>query len=465
MATLTFYGAAETVTGSKYLVEADGHRVLIDCGLFQGVKSLRKRNWQPPGFKASSVDKVVLTHAHLDHVGYLPRLIKLGYRRPIYCTPATRALARLILLDSAMNQERDAEYANRKRFSKHKPALPLYTRHDAEQAIRLMRAVKRNQWLQASGPIWVRLHDAGHLLGSNMIEMEIRTQDPPIRLLFSGDVGRYNAPLYHDPTRPPACDYLICESTYGNRNHAKADLLEELADVMQRTTARGGVALVASFAVGRAQQLIYLLQLLIHSGRIPRIPVFLDSPMSVNATHIYYDHREDHDLAEGQLSGRRSVLKGPNVHLASSVEQSKRLNKIDGPAVIISSSGMMTGGRILHHLRRRLPEARNTILLGGFMAYGTRGRALQEGAPTLRIHGRDVPVKAQIESVSGLSGHAGREELLRWLAPLPAPRQTFLTHGEPDSAQALAETLTAEQGWAVSIPAWGESFELSGATS
>ena len=460
MPSITFHGAAETVTGSKYLVEADDARVLVDCGLFQGYKDLRKLNWEPVGFDVKRLDAVVLTHAHLDHVGYLPRLVADGYRGPIHATPATRKLAALILEDSARNQERDAEYANRKGYSKHKPALPLYNAKDVRRTLKQFQTCQRGEWLEVHGPIHVRLHDAGHLLGSNMIEMEIREQADPIKILFSGDVGRYDAPLYHDPQPPTQCDYLVCESTYGNRDHTATPVMEQLRDATLRSIERGGVMVVASFSVGRAQQLIYLLQALIFRGEIPRLPVFLDSPMAVNATEIYYDHREDHDLAESELHGRNMVLNGPNVHLSKTVHQSKRLNRVQGPAVIISSSGMMTGGRILHHLRERLPDARNTILAGGFMAGGTRGRRLQEGEPTIRIHGRDVPVKAHVESLSALSGHAGRSELLGWLRPLDKPRRTFITHGEKSSAEALAETLQKDRGWKTTVPKLGQKFEL-----
>jgi metallo-beta-lactamase family protein len=308
----------------------------------------------------------------------------------------------------------------------------------------------------------MRFHDAGHLLGSNMIEVEVRNQDPPLRLLFSGDVGRYDGPLYHDPAPPPECDYLVCESTYGDRDHPPGDLLDNIEEVVNRAIGRGGVMLVSSFAVGRAQQLIYLLQILIHSGRIKPLPIYLDSPMSVDATNIYLTFREDHDLSEGLLVGRDRVLDGPNVHLVRDHEESKALNSIEGPAVIISSSGMMTGGRILHHLKRRLPESRNTIALGGYMAAGTRGRDLQNGAKRLRIHGRDVPVRAAVESISGLSGHADRSELLRWLSKLDSPRKVFLTHGELDSANALAETLRTDRNWDVKIPKLHEIVTLDG---
>ncbi|TWT30090.1 MBL fold metallo-hydrolase RNA specificity domain-containing protein [Blastopirellula retiformator] len=460
MAKITFHGAAGTVTGSKYLIEAGQAKVLVDCGLFQGMKQLRLLNWKQLPFAASSVDAVVLTHAHIDHIGFLPRFVRDGFRRKVVCTPATKELAKLLLLDSAKNQKRDAAYLNRKHLTKHSPALPLYDVKDARRALHRLKAVARGEWHELSDPIWVRFHDAGHLLGSNMIEMEIRDRDPPLRLLFSGDVGRYDAPLYFDPSPPPPCDYLICESTYGDRDHPDEDVLEILAEKVNQAYARGGVMLFAAFAVGRSQQLIYLLQVLMHEGRIPKIPIFLDSPMAVDATRIFRTFSKDHDLSEGELAPPNSVLDGPNVELVREHNRSKQLNNVKGPAVIISSSGMMTGGRILFHLKRRLPDPKNTILLGGYMAAGTRGRDLQRGRPTIRIHGWDVPVRAAIDSVSGLSGHAGRSELLRWLKDLPKPKKTFITHGEPDSAESFAAALRDQYQFETVIPQLGESFEL-----
>lgn len=461
MARLTFHGAARTVTGSKYLLEADGASVLIDCGMFQGIKKLRELNWAGTPFKAGELDAVLLTHAHLDHVGYLPRVVKEGYNGRVYCTPGTAKLAEIIMLDSAKIQEYDAYYANKKGYSKHKPALPLYEGKDAIETVKLIRETPRLKWTNVAGPIWAKFHDAGHLLGSNMIEVEIRRQkQDPLRILFSGDVGRYDGPLYHDPTPPPECDYLICESTYGNRDHPENDLPEALAEVVNRSLERGSVMLMASFAVGRAQQLIYLLQLLKCEDKIPDLPIYLDSPMSCNATEIYREHSEDHDLSEGELCGDRPVLGGPAVHLCRSADESKALNNINGNAIIIASSGMMTGGRIVHHLKRRLSDPKTTIVMGGYQAIGTRGRKLEEGAETLRIHGLDIPVNAAIEKVPGLSGHADRKDLLRWLKDLPQPKQTFLTHGEPDSMDAFAETLREDRGWEVTCPELGETVEL-----
>jgi len=460
MAKITFHGAARTVTGSKYLLEAGGARVLVDCGMFQGLKKLRERNWAPAAFDAKTLDAVVLTHAHLDHTGYLPRVVKEGFQHQVYCSPATAKLAELILFDSAKIQEYDAKYANKKGYSKHKPALPLYDGQDVQQTIKQFRETPRGKWFSPAEPIWMRFHDAGHLLGSNMIEVEIRDQNPPLKILFSGDVGRYDGPLYYDPAPPPECDYLICESTYGNRDHPEADLLEALAEVVNRSVERGGVMLMASFAIGRAQQLIYLLQLLKKESRIPDLPIYLDSPMSCNATTIYKEHDDDHDLSEGELDDRQ-VLGGPSVHLCRSVDESKGLNHVQGSAIIIASSGMMTGGRIVHHLKKRLPDKKTTVVLGGYMAVGTRGRRIQEGAETIRMHGMEIPVNAAIEKVPGLSGHADRSGLLRWLQDLPKPRKVFLTHGEPDSAEAFADELSGSRGWDVVIPDLGEAHELA----
>jgi len=459
MPKITFHGAAETVTGSKYLLESGESRILVDCGLFQGLKELRLKNWADLPILPSRVDSVVITHAHLDHIGFLPRLVRQGFGGTIYCTPATAELARIILLDAAKIQEADADYANRKHFSKHHPALPLFDTDDAQRAIKRLEKISLNKWFSPARNIECRYHDAGHLLGSTMVEVKVTDEGRrPLTILFSGDVGRYDAPLYHDPTPPPPCDFLVCESTYGDRDHPQTNMLENLAITVNNAVARGGVILVAAFAIGRAQQLIYLLELLGKQGKIPQLPIFLDSPMAVEATEVYCRHAADHDLKEGKLGP--GVFDGPNVHLAKSVEQSKQINQVDGPAIIIASSGMLTGGRILFHLRRRLPDARNTILMGGFMAAGTRGRKLLDGADSIRIHGSDVPARATIASHPELSGHADRSELMRWLAPLAPPRTVFVTHGEKASATAFAEELRVRRGWNAHVPHLGESINL-----
>ncbi len=460
MLRLTFHGAAETVTGSKYLMEADRASVLVDCGLFQGLKRLRQLNWQALPFPATSVQAVVLTHAHLDHVGYLPRFVRDGFSGPVYCTPATADLAEIVLFDAAKNHEEDAGYANIKGFSKHTPALPLYGSQDVVRALRLLKRIDRMEWFSPAAPIWMRYQTTGHLLGASLIETEIRRGSQTTRILFSGDVGRYDAPLYHDPTPPPACQYLICESTYGNREHPDQSVLDELCTVVTNAVERGGVMLFAAFAIGRSQQLIYLLRVLMESRRIAKLPIFLDSPMAINASDIYARYPEDYDLNGEQLIGSQNVFDGQHVKLARTVDESKHINDVSGPAVIIASNGMMTGGRILHHLEQRLPQERNTIVLAGFMAEGTRGRALADGAKYLRIYGHDVPVRAAVASISALSGHAGHRELIRWLEPLGDPRQAFFTHGELPAATALAQELRTTRGWNTTVPKRGESFEL-----
>ncbi|MGE0606054.1 MAG: MBL fold metallo-hydrolase RNA specificity domain-containing protein [Pirellulales bacterium] len=460
MLRLTFHGAAETVTGSKYLLEEGDARVLIDCGLFQGLKELRLKNWDKLTFDARALPAVVLTHAHIDHTGYLPALVKQGFSGPIYCTPATAELTELLLLDSAKNQEEDADYANRKGYSKHKPALPLYSNADASRAVRLLRSTPREEWFCPVEPFWFRYHQVGHLLGAGMLEVEVRTGPRPMRIMFSGDVGRYNAPIYRDPHPPVQCDYLICESTYGDRDHPDVSVLDELCEAVKGAIRRGGVMLMASFAVGRTQQLVYLLQTLIHQNRIPEIPIFVDSPMAVNATAIYAEFLGDTGLSRDDLLSPSSALGGRNVHLARTAAESKRINGLAGPAVIISSSGMMVGGRILHHLKQRLDDPANTVVIGGYMAAGSRGRSLAEGARKLRMHGQDIPVRCAVVTMSSLSGHAGRSELLRWLAPLESPKRVFLTHGEIKSANSLAEELRTTRGWDVVVPKLYESVEL-----
>ena len=457
---LTFHGAAETVTGSKYLLESGDARVLIDCGLFQGLKELRERNWQRLPFDPASVASVVLTHAHIDHIGYLPRFVKTGFRGPVYCTKATAELCELQLYDTAHLEEEDADYANRKGYSKHRPALPLFDEHDVTRTLKLLRPIELGEWFQAGGPIWCRHRDVGHLLGSAMIETELRHASRTTRVLFSGDVGRYNAPLYYDPSPPPECDYLICESTYGDREHPIEPALNQLAEAVNGGVARGGVILVAAFAIGRAQQLVYLLHVLEEHGRIPKLPIYIDSPMAIEATHIYMRHAADHDLVEAQLTEPGWKFTGDDVVYTRTRDESKALNQVAGPAIIISSSGMMTGGRILHHLKQRLPSVENTILLGGYMAPGTRGRALFDGKPTLRVHGNDIPVRAAVVRIPALSGHADHRELLRWLEPLPPPKLTFLTHGELPSANMLAEQLRRHRGWNTVVPKHGQTFEL-----
>lgn len=462
MPRLTFLGAAGVVSGSRHLVEAEGRRVLVDCGLFQGEKHLRERNWDQFLVRPDSIDAVVLTHGHIDHSGYLPRLAREGFAGPIYTSPATVDLLGLLLYDSAKCQAEDAFYANRKGYSRHKPALPLYEERDVDRVLRLVRAVPREEWFGPAEGVRCRFHEAGHMLGSSFIEMEAARPGNglPVRIVFSGDVGRFDAPLYKDPISPPACDYLVCESTYGARDHTPSRPLDELEEVTNEAIHRGGMMLVASFAIGRCQQLVYLLRTLMAAGRVPQMPIWVDSPMAVDAMAVFRKHGGEHDFSEAKMQGVAESLASPFVHLAKTPEESKAINAHQGAGIVIASSGMMNGGRILHHLARRLPDPKTTVLVAGYQAKGTRGRTLVDGAEVLRIHGRDIPVRAVVQRVDALSGHADRHEIDRWLGSLPAPRRTFLVHGEPPAANAMAEFLKARRGWDVHIPNIGEAVDL-----
>jgi len=457
VATLRFLGAAGTVSGSRHLLEAGRHRVLVDCGLFQGEKQLRERNWERFPVPAESLDAVVLTHGHIDHSGWLPRLVREGFKGPIFMTPATSDLLGLLLYDSAKCQEEDALYANRKGYAKHRPALPLYDERDVDRTLRLVKDVPRGQWFEPAPGIRCRYHEAGHMLGSSFVETEVEG----LRVVFSGDVGRYDAPLYKDPAPPPACDYLVCESTYGDRDHPPIRPLDDLEAATKEALARGGMMLVASFAIGRCQQLVYLLRTLMAAGRLPEVPLWIDSPMAVDATEVFRRHVAEHDFSEAAMAGVAESLASPFVRMAKTAAESKAINAHRGPGIVIASSGMMNGGRILHHLAQRLPDPTTTVLVAGFQAAGTRGRSLIDGAQWLRIHGRDIPVRAAIRRVDALSGHADRREIGRWLAGLPAPKRTFLVHGELPAARGMAEFLHATLGWETTIPAIGDRAELS----
>jgi metallo-beta-lactamase family protein len=445
------------VSGSRHLLETDHERVLVDCGLFQGEKRLRERNWERFPVPASSLDAVVLTHGHIDHSGWLPRLVREGFKGPIFMTPATADLLGLLLYDSAKCQEEDAQYANRKGYSRHRPALPLYDERDVDRTLRLVKDVPREKWFNPAPAVRCRYHEAGHMLGSSFVETEVESR----RVIFSGDVGRYDAPLYKDPAPPPPCDYLVCESTYGDRDHPPIRPLDDLEAATHEAIARGGMMLVASFAIGRCQQLVYLLRTLMAAGRIPEVPIWIDSPMAVDAMEVFRRHVAEHDFSEAAMAGVAESLASPFVHMAKTANESKAINARRGPGIVIASSGMMNGGRILHHLTQRLPDPKTTVLVAGFQAAGTRGRSLIDGADTLRIHGRDIPVRAAVRRVDALSGHADRREIARWLADLPPPKRTFLVHGEPPAARGMAEFLKATLGFESLVPTIGESFELT----
>ncbi|MBY0524725.1 MAG: MBL fold metallo-hydrolase [Gemmataceae bacterium] len=458
---LQFLGAAGTVTGSKYLVSASGRQILLDCGLFQGPKDLRQRNWSKPAFEPGRVDAVVLSHAHIDHSGYLPLLARHGFRGPIFCTPGTADLLGVLLPDAAHLQEEEAATANRYGYSKHRPALPLFTAQDAQAALRLIEPRPYGERFAVTTGMASVLRRAGHILGSASVELQLGEADP-FRLVSSGDLGRWDRPILRNPDFVPEADILLVESTYGGRTHPP-DPMEALARVVQEAARRGGALLVPAFAVGRTQELVWMLRQLEEANRIPSLPVYIDSPMAINVSDIYCRHPEDHALDMKLLMDeKRCPLCCKQYHLARTPQESKALNHRAGALVIISASGMATGGRILHHLKLRLPDPRTTVLLVGFQAIGTRGRALQEGAPSVRIHGQDVPVRAQVETLEGLSAHADREEILRWLSGFRRPpAQTYIVHGEPQPAQSLAETLQTGLGWKARVARDGETVPLT----
>ncbi|MBN8499344.1 MBL fold metallo-hydrolase [Accumulibacter sp.] len=452
MLTLTSLGGAGTVTGSKHLLEHDGRRILVDCGLFQGLKNLRELNWAKLPVDPASIDAVVLTHAHLDHSGYLPKLVRDGFRGPIVSTRATREVAELILKDSGHLQEKDAEYANRKGFSKHKPALPLYGLRDAERAMEFFSPIATHTPIDLPAGARLTLRRAGHILGAATAEIEWGGR----RVVFSGDLGRYDDPVMVDPELVPQADYLVVESTYGNRLHERSDPTESLGQVIERTTARGGSVIIPAFAIGRAQSLLYHLWRLKQAGRLGLIPVYLDSPMAIDATALLHAYREDHRLPPEVCEAVCAVAT-----YTRDVEDSKAIMTNTVPKVIISASGMATGGRVLHHLKSLGPDRRNTIVISGFQAAGTRGRALADGARELKIHGQWVPMQAEVADLPMLSAHADADEILRWLGGFERPpRETFIVHGEASASEALRVRIDRDLGWQASVPLQGQVFEL-----
>jgi metallo-beta-lactamase family protein len=456
MAKLTFLGAAGSVTGSKYLVEAGGKRLLVDCGIFQGSQELQDRNYKPLTIDPKTIDYLVLTHAHLDHTGWLPVLVKAGYHGPIYANPATIELTTLLLKDSAHLQEEDTLHAQVHKDSRHANPQPLYTTADVDPALKLIKNMPRSGAFDVSPEFRVTSYDAGHILGSSSLELTITEGGKKSVVVFSGDIGRYNQVILKDPTTPPSnADVLICESTYGDREHPDGDPAELLAGIVNRVVKRGGSIVIPSFAIGRTQTFMYYLRQLEDQQRIPRLPVYVDSPMALSATDLYLKYKEDHDLdyvKEEGSDGKGDPLDVHEFHLTRSVEESKAINNVKTPCIIISASGMVSGGRVLHHLAQRLPDKRSAVILAGFQAEGTRGRALQEGALSLKLYGQDVPVYAEIVEMGQFSAHAGKSELLRWLTGLPAPpKQTYLTHGEPVAAQALQAAIQQKFQWKVAV--------------
>jgi metallo-beta-lactamase family protein len=482
--TLTFLGAARTVTGSKYLLDTGSARILIDAGLFQGLKELRERNWRDLPIKAADISAVVLTHAHLDHCGYLPRLVAQGFRGRIFCTAGTQDLCRIVLPDSGRIQEEDAENANRHAYSKHAPALPLYTEADAFRAISHLQPVGYDRTMPVADGIEVDFINAGHLLGSAYAR--VRTAGKTI--LFGGDLGRFERPVLPDPTMVEEADYLLVESTYGNRIHENDDDGGRLADAVKATAERGGRVIIPAFAIGRVEELIYWIKRLEEQGRIPVLPVFVDSPMAIEALSRYTERlRElDEDLqpeahdekaphgpgARGEPPPKRrrearqerqvAAFATERFRTISSAQESKELTQSKMPAIVISSSGMATGGRVLHHLKAALPDPRNTVLLVGFQAEGTRGRLLVDGAAAVKIHGQMIPVHARVEKIDSMSAHADSQEILRWLGGFKSPPQmTFLVHGEPVAMEALRGEIKAKLGWNTTMPRHEETVQLS----
>ncbi|EZI30120.1 MBL fold metallo-hydrolase [Pseudomonas extremaustralis] len=449
---MTFLGAAGTVTGSKYLLEHRDLHVLIDCGLFQGYKQLRLHNWDPFQLPVQDLHAIVLTHAHLDHCGYLPVLVRNGYRGPVYATQATCELAKILLRDSARLQEEEAEFANRHGFSKHAPALPLYTEQDAERALTLLRPLELQHRVMIAPGLSVLMRGAGHILGAATLEIV----GDGVTLVCSGDLGRPNDPLMYAPQTIEHADYLLVESTYGDRRHPVEPPEVQLAEVINRTALRHGITLVPSFAVGRAQLLMYHLYRLKQQHAIPDLPIYLNSPMATDVTRLYQRFRSEHRLS---LEDCQGMCDG--THFVRSVQESIALDLLRTPAIIIAASGMATGGRVLHHLKALAPNPLNTLLVPGFQAGGTRGAHIVAGAPSVRIHGQDVPIRAEVVPMETLSAHADADEIMQWLRGFKrAPKHTYVVHGEPNASDVLRQRISQELGWSVSVPEYRDCVEL-----
>ncbi len=442
-----FFGATGTVTGSRYLVSSENSRVLVDCGLFQGYKQLRERNWAAPPFDMDALNAVLLTHAHLDHSGYLPLLVKNGFRGRVYCTEATKALCAILLPDSGRLQEEQAESANRNKRSKHRPALPLYTEKDALRALEHLEGIPFDQECTVASDLRARFLPAGHILGAAMIQLN----DARTRILFSGDLGRPYDTIMQPPAAMPKTDYLVIESTYGNRLHDARDAHLQFGEIIRRTAARGGIVIVPSFAVGRTQSLLWCIHRLKSEELIPaQLPVYLNSPMAIDVTAIYHQHRSEHRLTPEQCNAMCHAA-----HYINSVEESRALNERHGPMIIIAGSGMATGGRVVHHLKAFAPDPRNTVVFAGYQAGGTRGAAMLAGAATIRIHGENVPLRAEVAAISALSAHADYAEILAWMGRAKTmPKHTYITHGEPDAADALRRHIQDGPGWRCSVPTY-----------
>ena len=463
MPSLSFWGAAGTVTGSKFLIESDRTKVLIDCGLFQGGRELRERNWQEPPFNAASVDAALLTHAHIDHTGYLPRLVRHGFRGPVFCSRGTADLVKILLPDSARLQEEEADYRNRHKITKHTPALPLYTEQDAREALKLLQIVSNDGTpMRVAKDIEAEFRIAGHILGSSQVLVRVAHAGGERSVLFSGDLGKYDQPIIRDPEPPPACDYLVVESTYGDRAHAIEHPKAALERIVNDAAARNGPVLIPAFAVGRAQEIIYFLRELENEKRIPVLPVCLDSPMADKATRAYAARTEEHDEDYARaLKTDPTPLQTRRTLACKTRDESKRINAMEGAKVVVAASGMMNGGRVLHHALRILPDENASVVFVGYQAAGTLGRRVADGEKQVKVLGQWIPVRARIEKIGGFSAHADWKEVLRWLTDLPTPpKRVFVTHGEPDAAAAMANKIRERFGWQIEAPSYGARFEL-----
>lgn len=466
MANITFYGGVGTVTGSKYLLENNGRRILVDCGLFQGFAELRQRNWDDPPFDPASIDAVIITHAHIDHTGYLPRLVKLGFNGPVYTSRASADLLKILLPDSGRLQEEEADFRNRHQLTSHAPALPLYDENDARDALKLLQPVSNDgKNVEVAEGFHASFMVAGHIMGASLVLVEManaRSHGESIRFLFSGDLGHYDQPIVKDPAPPPACDYLMCESTYGNRLHGNVSTADQMTRIVNEAVSRNGPILIPAFAVGRTQEVLYLIRELEEEKRIPVLPVIVDSPMAAQATQVYNRWNEEHDEEYASILARKQhPLRTTAMTTASSRDESKRLNNMRGPRIIISASGMMTGGRVLHHAVRMLPMENATVVFVGYQAAGTTGRKIQDGERLVKIMKTMVDVSCHVEKIEGFSAHADWKAVIRWLEGLPnTPKTVFTTHGEPEAAEAMAGHIRERFGWNVIVPEYKQSVEL-----
>ncbi len=466
MAKISFYGGVGTVTGSKYLLESNGKKVLVDCGLFQGLRELRERNWQPLPFDPKELDAVIITHAHIDHTGFLPRVVKLGFEGKVYTSRATGDLMKILLPDSARLQVEEADYRNRKGLTSHSPALPLYDEDDAKETLdRLVQVPNDGSSIEVCDGISASFNVAGHILGASLVLVEMenaRENGESIRFLFSGDLGHYDQPILKDPAPPPTCDYLMVESTYGDRLHSEVKSDDQLTEIIHEALDRNAPILIPAFSVGRTQEILYLIRELEEEGRIPILPVIVDSPMAKQATQVYNRWREEHDEEYASILARQKhPLKTGSMTTTNSREDSKKINKLNDARIIISASGMLSGGRVLHHAKRILPNPDATIIFVGYQAAGTRGRRIIDGEEEVRIMRDWIPVNCHIERIDGFSAHADWKAVIRWLKGLSTePKAVFTTHGEPESASAMARHIRDEFKWNVLVPEYNQTMDL-----